>query len=107
MSLVRNAFEAMTRVPPRDRFLCVRTAAVGGSVMAAVEDSGAPLDDDALSRLFVPFQTSKGEGLGIDLALCRSIVESHRGRIEAARNDGRGLVVRFFIPTWNDRDLAG
>lgn len=106
LSLVRNAFDAMTYVPPRERFLRVCTGAVGDSVMVSVEDSGPPLDDDALGRLFVPFQTSKAVGLGIDLSLCRSIVEAHGGRIEAARNDGRGLVVRFFIPAWRDRDPA-
>lgn len=106
LSLVRNAFDAMTPVPPHERFVRVRTGAVGHTVMAAVEDSGPPLDDEALSRLFVPFQTSKAEGLGISLSLCRSIVEAHRGRIEVVRNDGRGLVVRFFIPAWSDRDPA-
>ena len=74
--------------------------------MAAIEDSGPPLDGAALARLFVPFQTSKAVGLGIDLSLCRSIVEAHGGRIEAVRNGGPGLVVRFFIPFSNARDPA-
>ena len=104
LSLVRNAFDAMSHVPPPERFLRVRTGAAGDSVMAAIEDSGPPLDDAALARLFVPFQTSKAVGLGIDLSLCRSIVEAHGGRIEAVRNGGPGLVVRFFIPAWSDRD---
>ena len=96
---MRNAFDAMMALPPGERMLRVRTAAAAeGGSRSTVEDSGPPVDDDTLALLFVPFFTSKADGLGIGLSVCRSIVEAHGGRIEAARNAGRGLTVRFSLP---------
>ena len=95
---MRNAFDAMMPLPPGRAELRVRTAAAEGTISVTVEDSGPPVDDDTLARLFTPFYTSKADGLGIGLSMCRSIVEAHGGRIEVARNGGRGLTVRFSVP---------
>ena len=98
MSLVRNAFDAMVPLPPEERVLRVRTAAAPGAIAVTIEDSGPPVDDDTLARLFTPFYTSKTDGVGIGLSMCRSLIAAHHGQIEASRNAGRGLTVRFSLP---------
>ncbi len=66
--------------------------------MVEVSDGGPPVDEEAFSRLFMPFFSTKAEGLGMGLSICRSIVESHGGRIAGERNPEGGLTVRFTIP---------
>jgi C4-dicarboxylate-specific signal transduction histidine kinase len=98
LSLVRNSFDAMMTLPPGERVMRVRTAAAGEVIAVTIEDAGPPIDDDTLTRFFTPFYTSKADGLGIGLSMCRSIVEAHRGRIDVVRNAGPGLTVRFYLP---------
>ena len=63
-----------------------------------VHDSGAGIADEDMGRLFEPFFTTKPDGLGMGLAISRSIVQSHRGALWAAANRGRGSTFRFKIP---------
>ena len=85
LGIVRNAFETMTALPAEGRVVHVRTEPGEGNVSVTVEHSGPPVDDETMARPFVPF-------------LCQAIVEAHGGRIEATRNQGRGLTVRFSLP---------
>ena len=100
LNLVRNASEAMDKTPPEDREIVVRSYAdTPAELVVSVEDAGPPIDAATLDSMFTPFHTTKPEGLGMGLAISRSIVEAHGGRLWAARRVRRGLVVRFTLPT--------
>lgn len=100
LNLVRNAAEAMAGDQPDAREVVVRTASSPPDrVMVSVEDTGPPIDHAAFGGLFTPFHTTKPEGLGMGLAISRSIVEAHGGRLWAERRPERGLAVRFTLPT--------
>jgi two-component system sensor kinase FixL len=98
LNLARNAVEAMRPVPPAERRLRIRTAREDGAIAVEVTDSGPPLAEEALDRLFVPFLSTKRDGLGMGLSISRSIVESHGGEIAGRRNPNGGLTMRFTLP---------
>jgi signal transduction histidine kinase len=90
LNLVRNAAEAIdtAQMPASRRFIELRvvprhTTEEGAIVEFSVTDTGPGLPDEVIGRLYEAFFSTKAEGLGIGLSLCRSIVESHRGRIRA------------------------
>ncbi|MFO1219873.1 MAG: PAS domain S-box protein [Burkholderiaceae bacterium] len=90
LNLVRNGAEAIdqAQMPPARRHVALRvvprhTPEEGGVIEFSVTDTGPGLPDEVLGRLYEAFFSTKAEGLGIGLSLCRSIVESHRGRIKA------------------------
>jgi C4-dicarboxylate-specific signal transduction histidine kinase len=100
LNLVRNAAEAMSG-QGGTREVRIRTWETAGEhVTVSVEDEGPPIDDATLHGMFTPFSTTKPEGLGIGLAISRSIVEAHAGRLWAERRPGTGLAVRFTLPVW-------
>jgi signal transduction histidine kinase len=68
-------------------------------VLVAVQDAGVWLDSPSLARLFEPFYTTKPEGMGLGLAISRSIIEAHGGRLWVTPNDGPGATVHFTMPT--------
>jgi len=99
LNLLLNAFDAMKDVEEDDRIVTVRTRQIyAGSVQIAVSDRGTGIDPQRLARLFEPFQTSKPEGLGLGLSICRSIVEGHGGRLWAENNPDRGATFCFTVP---------
>jgi signal transduction histidine kinase len=69
-----------------------------GHVLVTVEDSGPGLDQVGFERIFEPFVTTKREGMGLGLAICRSIVQSHGGRLWAATNAPHGSIFSFTMP---------
>jgi PAS domain S-box-containing protein len=99
LNLVINAVEAMSRVSAGERELLITTRqAEAGGVLVAVQDSGPGPAPAALERLFEPFYTTKPNGLGLGLSICRSIIEGHGGRLWASANAPRGTVFQFTLP---------
>jgi signal transduction histidine kinase len=100
LNFVLNAFDAIAATTDQPREIVVRTRLEPAqSISVAVEDSGIGLEPEALERLFEPFFTTKAEGLGMGLAISRSIILAHRGRIWATPHPGRGTTMSFSIPT--------
>ena len=97
LNLVLNATEAMQSIADRPRHLTIRTAADAKHVSLAVRDVGIGIATTA-DRLFEPFYTTKGGGMGIGLSVSRTIVESHHGKLHAAPNEGPGATFSFTIP---------
>jgi ligand-binding sensor domain-containing protein/signal transduction histidine kinase len=99
-NLMKNGIEAMSSVTARERRLQVRTsAAVAGQVLVEVMDTGAGIDPEKIPKLFEAFFTTKANGVGMGLSICRSIIESHGGRISAEANPTVGMTFRFTLPT--------
>jgi two-component system sensor kinase FixL len=99
LNLVRNAFEAMHQVEDEGRALIVRTSSATPGIMTVeVEDHGMGVDEMTMARLFHPFFTTKSGGMGLGLALCRSIIAAHGGWIWATQNPDRGLTISFTLP---------
>jgi len=99
LNLVRNGSDAMCAVEDRPRQLVIRTQRdEGGGVQLTVQDDGVGLDPRASDRLFEPFYTTKGDGMGMGLSVSRSIIERHHGRLWAVPNDGPGATFSFSIP---------
>ena len=99
LNLVRNAAEAMSGTPPDAREVVVRTSVeTPGEITVAVLDAGPPIDQAAFHDMFTPFHTTKPDGLGMGLAISRSIIQTHGGRLWAVARQGGGLAVEFVVP---------
>src|SRR6267142_2339800 len=106
LNLMMNAIEAMRGVDEGPRDLWVDSERLESTdVLIAVRDSGPGLDAENLDRLFETFYTTKPEGLGMGLAISRSIIEAHGGRLWATANAPRGAVFQFTLPTGGERVL--
>ncbi len=103
LNLMMNAIEAMTQATTA-RELVISSGADGPKgVVVVVRDSGPGLDSKSLERLFEPFYTTKPQGMGMGLAICRSIVEAHGGKLWPIANEERGATFQFSLPTGTDR----
>jgi PAS domain S-box-containing protein len=99
VNLILNAIEAMSRTTENTRELLIHTAkADSEAILVAVADSGPGLLPASLERLFEPFYTTKPDGLGIGLSICRSIIEAHGGQLWAGANEPRGTIFQFTVP---------
>lgn len=98
LNLLRNAVDAMAESGMPDSIVIRTSAAERRSVEVAVIDQGPGLPDEVKARLFEPFLTTKPDGLGIGLAICRSIVEAHGGTLEFQANVPSGTIARFELP---------
>ena len=82
-----------------ERTLVIETADDAGSaVRVSVHDTGVGVDEQDIQSLFTPFHTTKASGLGMGLAISRSIIQKHRGEIWAERNPDRGMSFHFTLP---------
>jgi C4-dicarboxylate-specific signal transduction histidine kinase len=99
LNLLLNGADAMADIEDRPRALRVQTEIHGrDGVKLMVRDSGVGLDPHGIEKLFEAFHTTKAHGLGIGLAISRSIIESHKGKLWAVANEGPGATFCFTIP---------
>jgi len=102
LNLVINAIEATAGISEGDRAVFISTGAIETrSAVVTVRDSGPGLTAATLERLFEPFFTTKPNGLGLGLAICRSIVEEHGGQLRATAGTSRGATFEFTLPFWS------
>lgn len=99
LNLARNGLEAMGATPAHQRRLTITVTAVDGHATVAVADHGPGIAPEVAESLFQPFFTTKAEGMGMGLNICRSIIEYHQGRLWFEPHDGGGAVFRFSLPT--------
>jgi PAS domain S-box-containing protein len=98
INLIVNGIEAMTNVTDR-RELMIRVREHDRDyALVAVRDSGVGIQPDQLDRVFNAFFTTKADGMGMGLSICRSIVEGHGGRLWASGNEGAGVTFQFTVP---------
>jgi PAS domain S-box-containing protein len=99
VNLVINGMEAMLRVDPPKRVVTIRTRALGeASIKVEVMDAGHGIDPSIQANLFEAFRSTKRNGMGMGLSICRSIVESHGGEIGCIPNAGAGVTFGFTLP---------
>jgi two-component system sensor histidine kinase DctS len=98
LNLIRNGMDAMATTPRESREITVTTERAGPAVTVRVADRGCGIAADVQQQLFEPFYTTKAEGMGMGLNICRSILELHQGRVWAEPNPGGGTVFSFSLP---------
>ncbi len=96
VNLLQNGADALERSGEQARMLLIRSRAEGADMLVEVLDNGVGFDD--AERLFDAFFTTKADGLGMGLAICRTIIDTHGGRIWAAHNEPQGAVFGFALP---------
>ena len=98
INLMFNAMDAVMDRPPRERRIGVRVVSRAPVVEVSVSDTGTGIPDGAAARLFDAFFTTKPEGMGMGLPICRTIIQSHGGDIRAENNPAGGATLRFTLP---------
>jgi PAS domain S-box-containing protein len=107
LNLTLNAVEAMSGVDDGAREIRISTRReASNGVLVTVRDFGPGLEPKSVDRLFEAFYTTKPDGLGMGLAICRSIIEAHGGRLWATANEPRGAVFQFTLPLLRDETVA-
>ncbi|MGB3836267.1 PAS domain S-box protein [Castellaniella sp.] len=104
LNLTRNAIESMRDMPPERRILQINAGCEPGSpssVTISVTDRGCGISQEARERLFSPFFSTKPDGMGMGLKICRTIVESHGGSLSYSDNPEGGTIFRFSLATAN------
>lgn len=104
LNLIINAVEAMSSIAGRARVLTIRSERreAPETVAITVRDSGVGLDPRKAERLFDAFFTTKPEGMGLGLSICRSIISAHGGRLSSAKNEDHGATFEFILPAYTE-----
>ncbi len=101
INLAINGVQAMATVTDRARVLTIRTEQrESDQVLVAVQDVGIGTEPEGLDRLFSAFYTTKPDGMGMGLSICRSIIEAHGGQVWASRNIGSGMTFQFTVSAY-------
>jgi two-component system sensor histidine kinase DctS len=103
LNLTRNAIEAMQDVDPERRVLRIAAACSEGGVSVSVIDNGHGIPPEVAERLFSPFFSTKAEGMGMGLSICRTAIEFHGGTLTHADNPGGGTVFTFTLQQAGER----
>ena len=104
LNLIMNAVEAMSETSDDRRQLLIRTDTdESEGIVVGVQDSGPGVKPEDLHRLFTPFYTTKPQGMGMGLAICRSIIEAHGGKLRVMASEARGATFQFTLPTIGKR----
>ena len=99
LNLVVNALDAMDAAPEKPATLSISASCCNEQrVEVRVQDNGVGIAEEAMSRIFDAFYTTKDDGMGMGLAICRSIIESHRGRLHASAAPSGGSIFSFDLP---------
>jgi PAS domain S-box-containing protein len=98
LNIVMNAADAMSRTLPENKKMILQTKMAGRGVCASVRDFGPGIDDSIINHIFELFFTTKNTGLGMGLALCKTIIQDHGGRIWAENNPDGGATFFFELP---------
>lgn len=98
LNLLRNAIDSMRDTPSDQRRLLIELESIEGYARLSIADRGCGIDMAIADKLFDPLFTTKVEGMGMGLAICRSVVENHRGRLSFEANPGGGTVFRILLP---------
>jgi len=98
LNLFKNAIEAMSSVDPEARRLRLTTSFDDQSIFVSVQDSGPGIPGDNRERIFDPFFTTKPGGMGLGLAICYSVIESHGGKLQLVKSDPQGCIFEITIP---------
>jgi len=102
LNLVRNSLEAIQNADTREGHVLLKTHVLPGNLVeVTVSDNGPGIDEDMVDKLFNPFQTNKGTGMGMGLSISRSIIEAHGGKLWAAKAPANGAVFGFNLPLVN------
>jgi C4-dicarboxylate-specific signal transduction histidine kinase len=97
LNLITNAMDALAQSPPDKRKIIVKTELIEGFVRVAVHDYGPEISTEQPEKIFEPFYTTKSNGLGMGLAVCKSIITDHGGNIWAERNPEGGEIFFFSL----------
>jgi signal transduction histidine kinase len=98
LNLVINGIEAMQPVTDRPRELMIQTRGEARQILVTVSDHGVGVAAENADRLFDAFYTTKSSGMGMGLSICRSIVDSHGGRLSVVGDAGPGATFQFTLP---------
>jgi two-component system sensor kinase FixL len=105
VNLVQNAIQSMANIPADQRAIIIRTTCDKDQIRVDVTDTGTGFNASDTEQIFSPFTTTKADGLGVGLSICRSIIENHHGTIWAESSLPRGAVVSFTLPLASPHDI--
>ena len=98
INLMQNAVDAMNSVDNDRRALRVRTEHTGDAISVEIEDTGPGIDPKNSNNIFDAFFTTKSQGMGLGLAICRMIVERHKGQLTVSSAHPHGAIFRTMLP---------